>query len=80
MANTDSLRTKDLVQDSTGYHYRVRDDGRYDALSELQDDGTTPVVDGDAVSWPVALLVRDGRPTGGVTMAVRMAMFLDARR
>lgn len=83
--STATLQARDVVQDGKGWFYRVREMGEnptYDSFSEF-DGTTTPVVDGDSVSWPVALLVRDGQSANsepGEQNAVRMALFLNGRR
>lgn len=84
MTTTDTLQVGDVVHDQRGWFFRVRRDGRYDSFSEFDEaTGTTPVVDGDGVHWPVELLVRGGEAADdapGNGLAVRMALFLDVRR
>lgn len=76
---TATLQAGDVLQDSKGWFYRVRSEvNTYDSFSEF-DGAATPVVDGDPVSWPVVLLVRDGAAVEG-QRASRMALFLNERR
>lgn len=80
---TDTLSATDVVQDSKGWFYRVRGDGRYDSFSEWTAEGGSPIVSGDSVLWPVSLMVRDGKGANGAPgngQAMRVALFLSTRR
>lgn len=80
---TDTLIAGDVIHDNKGWFYRVRADGQYDSFSEWTAEGDSPIVSGDSVLWPVALMVRDGKGANGAPgngQAMRVALFLSTRR
>lgn len=77
------LQTGDIIHSNVGWMYRVRGDGRYDSFADWTEQGGSPVVDADAIAWPVALMVRDGKPANTEPenrMSVRLAMMLNRNR